>query len=305
MAEPNVYGGGDIDRMVLRRLDEGWLAEALLHADARLLLGWRDRLAVVDALDGPRLAPLPARAFAALEGRVTVLLGEHAGAVHFAVDTGDLDEAAATALVPEGARLAELREVGSTLPAAEAALAAAARGVLQWHRAQRFCGRCGAPTTPAEAGHVLVCTNAACATVHHPRIEPAAIVLVTDGGDRCLLGARTGGQNAVHSCFAGFVEPGESLEGAAAREVFEEVGVRLAEVRYHSSQPWPFPGQLMVGFIATASTFEVHVDETEIKSARWFTRAELLAQVADDTVRLPRADSVSHRMISDWMRSST
>ena len=301
MADPNVYGGGAVDRLVLRRVDATWLDGALVSAETRLLLGWRDRLSVVDTAEGPRLAPMPATDFGDLAERIAVLLGEHEGAVHFAVDAGDVDEDAAAALLPRGARLADLREVGSLLPDSEAALAAAARGVLLWHRAQRFCGRCGAPTVPGEAGHVLVCTNPECKTTHHPRIEPASIVLVTDGGDRCLLGSRAGAANGVHSCFAGFVEPGESLEGAAAREVLEEVGVRLDAIRYHSSQPWPFPGQLMVGFVAVTHATAFQVDEDEIKSARWFTRAELRSALDAREVSLPRADSVAHRMITDWL----
>lgn len=180
-------------------------------------------------------------------------------------------------------------------------MAASHRGVLLWHTAQRHCGRCGAPTIAAEAGHTLNCTNTSCGATHHPRIDPAVITLVTDG-ERVLLGRNRRRPGSIYTCFAGFVEAGESLEAAVEREVLEEVGVRLAEVRFHSSQPWPFPAQLMVGFTATAATFDIRLDEEEIAEARWFTRDELRAIVPEGPVQLPRGDSVARRMIEGWIR---
>ena len=228
-----------------------------------------------------------------------MLLGAVDEAVHVAIDASDADEADVNAALPEGARLAELREIGALLPGPEAAMAASHRGVLLWHSAQRHCGRCGAPTTIAEAGHTLICTNSSCGAIHHPRIDPAAITLVTDG-DRVLLGRSKRRPGSIFTCFAGFVEARESLEGAAAREVFEEVGVRLSDVQYHSSQPWPFPGQLMVGFVGVAQTFDIRLDEEEIAEARWFTREKLLAITSDGPVQLPRVDSVARRMVDAW-----
>lgn len=305
MAAANVYGQDGLDRLVERRRDVAWFQQVLTNDATRFMVGWGGRLAVTDTPEGPRLAPVGHRALAglSLEGRALgepVLLGALDEAIHVAIDASAAEEAAVLAALPAGARLADLREVGALLPGAEAAMAASHRGVLLWHADQRHCGRCGAPTVAAEAGHTLTCTNAACGATHHPRLNPAAITLVTDG-DRVLLGRNGRRPGSTFSCFAGFVEAGESLEGAAAREVFEEAGVRLSAVRYHSSQPWPFPAQIMVGFIGVAETFDVHVDEEEIAEARWFTRDELRAITPDGPVQLPRGDSVARRMINGWI----
>ena len=300
MAAANVYGQDGLDRLVDRRRDADWFRQALTSDATRFVLGWRERLPVFDTAEGPRLATIGHRALGGLALGEPVLLGAIEEAIHVAVDASDSGEADMNAALPEGARLAELREIGALLPGPEAAMAASHRGVLLWHAAQRHCGRCGAPTVAVEAGHTLNCTNSACGTTHHPRIDPAAITLVTDG-DRVLLGRNRRRPGSIYTCFAGFVESGESLEGAAAREVLEEVGVRLSEVRYHSSQPWPFPGQIMVGFIGVAETFEIHLDADEIAEARWFTREELRAIAPDGPVQLPRADSVARRMINGWI----
>jgi NAD+ diphosphatase len=295
---PNVYGTA-FDRLAERRRDERWLAEAWRNPSTRVLALWGGRQPVIDTAEGPRLAGLPAGAVDGMEA-ARVLLGATGdrGGAWFAVD---LDGAADQPPIapPEGARYADLREVGAVLPSDEAALSATARGVLAWQAANRYCGRCGSRTRAEPSGHVLHCDG--CGASHHPRIEPAVITLVTDGGDRCVLGRSRRHPPGMHSCFAGFVEPGESLEAAVAREVREEVGLEVSEVRYHSSQPWPFPAQLMIGFRARAKTFEIILDDDEIRSARWFTRDELLASPEDETLRLPRRDSLARRMVEDWL----
>ncbi len=141
---------------------------------------------------------------------------------------------------------------------------------------------------------------AACATSHFPRTDPAVIMLVTDG-ERALLGRQKSWPQGQHSTLAGFVEPGESLEDAVAREVFEETRVVVGEVRYHSSQPWPFPSSIMLGFTAVARTSEITVDPSELEDARWFDRDWMLAHQDDDEFRLPRRDSIARRLIEDWL----
>ena len=142
--------------------------------------------------------------------------------------------------------------------------------------------------------------NGACGTVHFPRTDPAVIMLVTSGG-KALLGRQSAWPAGMHSTLAGFVEPGESLEEAVAREVMEEVGVPVAEVRYHSSQPWPFPASIMLGFTARALEEELRPNPEEIEFAAWFTRAELRDAPEDERLRLPRRDSIAHRLIRDWI----
>ena len=300
----NVYGG-TFDRLAERRRDGEWLTRARHHPETRILPIWQGRQPIVETPGGPRLVGVPVSAIDGLNGE-PVLLGAtragHAGTTWFAVDLGAGPEHEEPRIqLPEPARFVDLREAGALLPAPEAAVAATARGLLAWHAQSRHCGRCGAPTRGEAAGHVLRCDG--CGASHHPHIEPAIITLVTDGGDRCVLGRSRRHPAGMHSCFAGFVEPGESLEAAVAREVREEIGLEVEDVHYHSSQPWPFPSQLMIGFTARASTFDIRLDDDEIRSARWFARAELLASPEDETLRLPRPDSVARRLVEDWLRS--
>jgi NAD+ diphosphatase len=183
----------------------------------------------------------------------------------------------------------------------EGALLALARAIMFWHARHRYCGLCGSPTRSEEAGHMRRCTNPACNTMHFPRTDPAVIMLVTDG-HRALLGRNKNFPlPGMYSTLAGFVEPGESLEDAVAREVREESGIEVAAVHYHSSQPWPFPANIMLGFHAEARTTEITIDYGELEDARWFTRDWLTSHTDDDSFRLPRLDSIARRLIEDWL----
>jgi NAD+ diphosphatase len=180
----------------------------------------------------------------------------------------------------------------------EAQLLAYARALLIWRARQRHCGVCGAPTLPRSAGHVLVCTNPACQSEFFPRIDPAIIVLVTDGS-RALLGRQASWPAGRYSALAGFVEPGEGLEEAVAREVEEETGVRVRSTRYFASQPWPFPASLMLGFHAHASAGSIQLDG-ELQDARWFELEELRAA---PTILLPPPHTIARRLLEAWFRS--
>ena len=175
-----------------------------------------------------------------------------------------------------------------------------ANALVHWHRTHRYCGACGTPTTSVRGGHVRRCSDAACAREHFPRTDPAVITLVCDG-DRCLLARRRDWAPGRRSTVAGFVEPGETLEHTVAREVFEEVGVRVGDVRYRGSQPWPFPQSLMLGFRATAASTEIAVDGDEIAEADWYTPGRIEADAAAGTLILPPFDSISRRLVEDWL----
>jgi NAD+ diphosphatase len=192
---------------------------------------------------------------------------------------------------------ADLRAVSGLLPPGEASVLAHARGLMHWRVKHRFCGVCGAPCEPRSAGHVMACT--ACNAQHFPRTDPAVIMLVVRG-EYCLLGNAPRFANAMYSTLAGFVEPGESLEEAVRREVQEEVGVTVGAVHYHSSQPWPFPSSLMVGFHAEALSEEITIDAEELRDARWFHRDQM-RNPRDHGFSLPRGDSVARRLIEDWL----
>jgi NAD+ diphosphatase len=180
-------------------------------------------------------------------------------------------------------------------------LCAYARGLLHWHARHGFCGVCGAPTASRSAGHQRVCTNGSCGASHFPRTDSAVIMLVHDGADRCILSRQSHWPPGMHSTLAGFLEPGESLEEAVAREVYEETGVRVGEVRYHSSQPWPFPASIMVGFYARAIGGEFKPNLDELESAGWYSRDELRTIGSSDAFRLPNAYSIARRLVEDWL----
>jgi NAD+ diphosphatase len=176
---------------------------------------------------------------------------------------------------------------------------------MHWHQRHHFCGVCGSPTRSEEAGHQRRCTNSACNAVHFPRTDPAVIMAVSDGArngkDRLLLGRQASWPPGMRSVLAGFVEPGESLEEAVAREVKEEVGIEVEDVRYHSSQPWPFPGSIMLGFNAHALSTEIRLSPEEIAEAAWYTREQLRASPEDESFRLPRRDSIARRLVEGWI----
>lgn len=299
MPDSNVFAGAGVDRAAALRRDAAWVAERLEDASSRFAPVWQlKNLFVIDG--APRVRWLDAQAVRPLLGAGTaVFLGMHDGAAHFALEVGHEDPADVARLAGD-AEFDELRRQATLLEPREAGMLALARGMLQWHARHRFCGVCGEPTEPRDAGHVRVCTSSACGTVHFPRTDPAVIMLVTRGG-RALLGRQPSWDPGRYSSLAGFVEPGESLEDAVAREVWEETGVRVRDVRYHSSQPWPFPSSLMVGFTAEAEGDDITVDHDELEDARWFTREEMRASVAAGTMSLPAPLSISHRLVAEWL----
>ena len=198
-------------------------------------------------------------------------------------------------LAPPGTEYEELRPLLPLQSADEAQLLTYARALLVWRGRQRHCGVCGAPTVPRNAGHMLLCTNDTCQTQFFPRIDPAIIVLVTDGS-QALLGRQASWPPGRYSALAGFVEPGESLEEAVAREVEEETGVHIGPPRYFASQPWPFPASLMLGFHAHARVGPIRLDG-ELEDARWFERRELQAS---PSILLPPAHTIARRLLEAW-----
>lgn len=200
--------------------------------------------------------------------------------------------------VPGELKPASLRMIGPALASDDASLGVHAVGIARWHQNHRFCAACGEPSVPAEAGHIRVCT--ACGAHHFPRTDPAVIMLITDDQDRALLGRHPAWPEGRFSTLAGFVEPGEALDDAVRREVAEEVGVAVGEVRYAGSQPWPFPSSLMLGFFGSALSSDIKVDADEIAEARWFTREEVTEMTATADLLLPPNVSISRGLIQTW-----
>ena len=293
------YSASTLDRCGNRRRDPAWLETLTRRADARVLALWRDRC-LVTAADAP--VRLTATAAADLAPPADwVLLGLSGDAPVYALDLSTVDEAGA--LRRTGARRAlDVRALVAALPPETASTLAQARGLLHWHRRQRYCGACGGATRPAEGGHLRTCRD--CGIPLFPRIEPAVITLVeaAGGAPACLLGRPHGAAEGRFALLAGFVEIGESLEDAVAREVAEETGVPVHAVRYQASQAWPFPAGLMLGFRATAVPGPVRVDADELAEARWFDRDELAARAySAGPDRLFRADSIERYLVESWL----
>lgn len=282
--------------------------EARLNDDRSWVLPmWRDQTLVRAA--GRELGLLPMQAGRALleERFELVFLGLLDEQAVFAIDMSDAPEPLrhpAISSDQQRAELADLRLIGALLNEDEVGIAAYARGILSWHRRHGFCSACGSPTTPRRGGHVRMCRNEACAIEHFPRTDPAIIVLVQDrAGEHCLLGRQRGWPAGLYSTLAGFVEPGETLEQAVAREVAEESGVLVHDARYVGSQPWPFPASLMLGFMATALTSEIQVDGEELEDARWVSRTALAAPEPHGLV-IPPPYSLASKLIARFMAGS-
>jgi NAD+ diphosphatase len=292
MQTRNVFAGPYLERAGHLRSNPAWFEEALSDPSSRVVTIWNSRSLIAGG-DAPRATLLELDQIPAdrRNSNDLILLGRFEGASLFAYEM----EGVEPPTVPVGARFEDLRLVAALMPEDHAGLLSYARAMISWRRTHRYCGRCGAKTVSDRSGHVLVCSNLTCRHEQFPRIDPAIIVLVSDG-ERVLLGRQASWPVGRYSSIAGFVEPGESLEDAVAREVLEESGVRVDGIVYHSSQPWPFPSSLMLGFTAHALTHEVHLKDQELEDARWFTRADILGGVP----LLPPRVSISYRLIEDW-----
>jgi len=293
------YSARFLDRASNLRADADWITGLLDNAAKALLIPlWQDSCLVTGDPSAPVISADPDRNAVLLKNRTPVFLGLDGSMSMFAVDLSSLAESAA--LAAAGAeRALDVRALDGIVSADEAAMLAYARGLLYWHRHQRFCGTCGSSTRPRHGGHLRVCERAGCARQHFPRIEPAVIMLVESAGTprRCLLARHRGSALGRYSTLAGFVEIGESLEDAVRREVAEETGVPVGAVGYVASQAWPFPSGLMVGFRARATADSIRVDGEEIVDARWFTREELAA-----SGYMPgRPDSIDRHLLHSWL----
>lgn len=302
-SRPNVYSSSPLDRVGERRDDAAWIDAQLEHPDTLFVPVWRNRN-LVSGMDEarPEAVYISGAAAGALRmaGGPWALLGLLDGRAVFAIDISSAADP--VPLLPDRlGSFVDLRSVGWGVPKPEASVLAHARGLMHWRSRQRFCGVCGAGCEPRSAGHVMLCSG--CKTEHFPRTDPAVIMLVTRG-DLALLGHSQRFPRAnMYSTLAGFVEPGESLEEAVRREVREESGIMVGQVWYHSSQPWPFPGNVMLGFYAEGLTEEIQVDATELLDVRWFSRR----QIADHDAhgfQLPRGDSIARRLIEDWLAAA-
>ena len=291
MENHNVFAGAFVDRSGDRRKDPDWLAKAVTSDEARFVPVWGDRCLVGgDPLHAIRLTRSQIEDH--IDEHNVVFLGLFRNQPVFALAI----PREAPQPFEELGSFENLRFLGTRLPLDEANLIAHARALVIWHASQSFCSVCGAAALPEAAGNTRRCVDPDCATEIFPRTDPAVIVLVHDG-QRCLLGRQSSWPEDRYSTVAGFVEPGESLEDAVRREVYEETNVRVGVVQYHSSQPWPFPSALMLGFIAAATTTDIILNDGELEDAQWFTREQLRS----DFPKLPFRISIARRLVDHWI----
>src|SRR5690348_12540041 len=293
--QPNFFSGPYIDRRAEEREPPDWAQQALADPRTLYLLGSGTRQLVYTQPE-PRIAFLDGATATVLSGADEsrlVLLGWFRDRRCVLVEGGE----ELPLQLPQHASFEELRPLSPLLAGEEAGLLAYARALSIWRTRQRYCGACGAPTIPQRAGHCMRCSQEGCSQEFFPRLDPAIIVLVTDG-ERALLGRQATWPPGRYSTIAGFVEPGESLEDAVAREVMEETGVTVTGARYDSSQPWPFPASIMIGFRAGARPGSPVRVNGELEDARWFTREEVRS---GGNALLPFSHSISRRLIVNWL----
>jgi NAD+ diphosphatase len=299
----NTFAGNPLDRVSYKRSDPDWIDAQLADPETLAVALWNGKPLIEDA-PGPdqalRIAYLPiglAREVAGGDQRV-LFLGLWKETAVFAIDLESALDPAEGPLSGLG-RFEDLRATALRLPGGDAAILATAKSVFEWRRRHGFCPACGEPTLAIDGGWKRVCES--CRTEHFPRTDPVVIMLPTIG-ERCLLGRQAVWPKGMYSALAGFLEPGESIEEACAREVYEEAGLVTTKVRYHSTQPWPYPSSLMIGLICEVETDEAVADQIEIEEVRWFTRDETRKLIAGDLndARAPGGMAIAFQLIKAW-----
>jgi NAD+ diphosphatase len=297
----NVFAGNPLDRVSDKRLDEEWIARQVAASESLGLVMWNGKPMVETAKDGgAQIAYVSAGMARELAGGPERLLfmGLWKDTAVFAVDMEGPADPADGPLEGLG-RFEDLRMIAMTLPPSEASILATAKAMFEWRRKHRYCAACGQPSEAADAGWKRVCPS--CKTQHFPRTDPVVIMLAVKG-ERCLVGRQAAWPRKMYSALAGFLEPGESIEEACARELWEEARLRTVRVRYHSTQPWPYPTSLMIGLIAEVENDDATPDMIELDEVRWFTREEaramLRGEVAD--ANAPGALAIAHSLIRAW-----
>ena len=293
MNSQNVFAGAFVDRWGHRREDPDWLAEAVQSSESRFVAVHGDKcLASGEPFHAILLDRHDVEEF--LSEQELIFLGKFRDKPAFAFGL----DASTEAPYQDKGEFHDLRYLGNVLPADEANLVAHARALVLWHRMQKYCGRCGSQSRAESGGNSRICIEPDCSTVLFPRVDPAIIVLVSRQ-DQCLLGRQPSWPEGRYSTIAGFVEPGESLEDAVRREVSEEANILVENIEYHSSQPWPFPSSLMLGFTAEALSEDILLNDGELEDARWFTRKQLRSGFP----KLPYRLSIARRLVDDWLSS--
>ena len=299
----NTFAGNPLDRASEKRTDIDWMSARLNDPESLAIAIWNGRPLVEDAASGKpavQIAYLPislARMVAAGDERV-LFMGLWKETAVFAIDLESSADPTDGPLSGFG-RFEDLRGVAMTLPASDAAILATAKGVFEWRRKHGFCSACGQPTIAVDGGWKRLCES--CRTEHFPRTDPVVIMLPTFG-EKCLMGRQAIWPKGMFSALAGFLEPGETIEEACAREVKEEAALTATAVVYHSTQPWPYPNSLMIGLFAEVADDKAVADQAELDEVRWFTREETRALLKGEIpgVFAPPPLAIAHQLIKTW-----
>jgi NAD+ diphosphatase len=304
---PNVFANSPLDRASQRRADKEWLAAAFADKRSVFMPVWKLMPFLIKGREGKHEAGwITSELALALmrPGATTIFLGVHNEVAHFAIDVSGMPDPAAQGALAGLGTFADLRTIAEEIDSGDAAILAQAKSVIDWHQRHGFCANCGQATALADAGYKRVCE--ACNTEHFPRTDPVVIMLALNG-DACLLGRQAKWPAGFYSALAGFVEPGETIEEAVAREILEESGIKIGEVLFHSTQPWPYPSSLMIGCYARALTTEIKLEQDELSDARWFTRAEVrdaIARRGTPDLRLPPPLAIAHQLVKSWIEQA-
>ncbi len=284
LRKPNAVKHGESDKITLE------------HPLARLLPVWNGQC-LVAVRSRYELVKLPTSVISIehVDMQSVTMLGMQDGQPYFAADV--LSDEAAN--LHSDYAFEDVRKISSRVSASDAALVAYAKAMIYWHQRHRFCGSCGSPTQVTQSGHLRLCTNSACGQSHFPRTDAAIIVRVTRD-DKILLARQPNWPPNQRSVIAGFVEPGESVEHAVVREVWEETDLQVRDVHYESSQPWPFPGSLMLGYSASTDDEIITLRDGELEQAAWYSRQDIRDGLLNGSLRVPTRISIAYRLVEDW-----
>ena len=297
----HVFAGNPLDRGEVERRNEEWLAAQASDPASRMLPMWQ--LNVPVSAEHALTWMNPDDLLGLNAGKVPIFLGSLDGISHFVVDVSGMERGD---IERDGLTFEDARTTAEYMSSTDTGIVAQARAQLSWHGRHGFCAVCGKPTTIARGGQVRRCSpkeDGGCGTEHYPRTDPVVITVVHDG-EHCLLGQSRGRLVAMrrYSALAGFMDQGECIEEAVAREVMEEAGIQVGAVSYHSSQPWPFPSSLMIGCHAEAATTDIHFEPEEMADVQWFSREEvrLALDERSEVLAIPGPTAIAHHLIRSW-----
>jgi NAD+ diphosphatase len=299
------FSGSPLNRASEKRTNPDWIQAKLRDPSSLVFPLWR----LQPFLFGSQKLPAPTKLGLLASGTAESLAGLDAPCIFLGLDGETavfaLDVSAATNPSDEAplagvGYFCDARTAAQLVSIKDAAIIAQAKALIDWHQRHGFCPRCGAPTRIMDAGYRRLCSN--CNSEHFPRVDPVVIMLATNG-DACLIGRGKQFPQGMFSALAGFMEPGETIEEAVQRELMEEASVKVSDVTYYATQPWPFPSSLMIGCFAKAESREAKVDDNELAEVRWLERSIARAVIAGERVegiRLPPPIAIAHHLIKTW-----